>query len=281
MSSNVGLSTPRGSGTSGYVQRNLSHLKPRDSGYGSTPSYGPPGLDDGKDTFKQRKPDQKILEHDRRREIEVKVLEERDRLEEENERIDEEKKKKGKGGDGDKEDKTKRVKLSEEEIEERLDALRARLTKELEDELAGGPAVPTGPKRDGYGKRRQDYGDRDLGPKGRKQFKPYQVHELAEAKIQESERLRRALGIREEGEEDFSRDDRRRYDRGGERHRDRDRDDRYDDRDGRYRDRGDDYDERVRRYRDRDDDLDDRDRRYRDRDDPGDRDGLEEYRRRF
>ena len=31
MSSNVGLSTPRGSGTSGYVQRaNLAHMKPRD-----------------------------------------------------------------------------------------------------------------------------------------------------------------------------------------------------------------------------------------------------------
>ena len=31
MSANVGLSTPRGSGTSGYVQRNLSHLKPREN----------------------------------------------------------------------------------------------------------------------------------------------------------------------------------------------------------------------------------------------------------
>merc|ERR1712070_1305989 len=66
MSSNVGLSTPRGSGTSGYVQRNLSHLKPRDSAQPYPKDY---------DTIKnrQRQPDKEILEHDRKREIEVKV----------------------------------------------------------------------------------------------------------------------------------------------------------------------------------------------------------------
>lgn len=259
MTSNVGLTTPRGSGTSGYVQRNLSLLRPRDSGYGNAPSYGAPGFEDGKDGFQQRQPDRKILEHDKRREIELQVLEERDRLEEENEAIDDDD-----DGDKNKEEKDggereKKVKLSEEEIEERSDALRARLTKELEDELAG-----RDPRRDGYGKRKQDNGDEDSGPKRRKQFKSYQVHELAEAKIQESERLRKALGIRAEGEEDLPRDDRRRYDRGGERY--RDRDDRSDDRDRRHRDRGDRYD--------------DRDQRYRDRDDPGDEDGIEEYRRR-
>ena len=36
---------------------------------------------------------------------------------------------------------------------------------------------------------------------GRAQFKPHQVHELAAAKIEESEKLRRALGIREDYEE--------------------------------------------------------------------------------
>lgn len=76
MSSNVGLSTPRGSGTSGYVQRNLSHLKPRDSG-----APYPKDLDSLK--HRQRQPDKEILEHDRRREIEVKVFELRDRLEDE------------------------------------------------------------------------------------------------------------------------------------------------------------------------------------------------------
>lgn len=76
MSSNVGLSTPRGSGTSGYVQRNLSALKPKNK---PTPYPSDP------DQFKhrQRQPDKEILEHDRRREIEVKVFELRDRLEDE------------------------------------------------------------------------------------------------------------------------------------------------------------------------------------------------------
>lgn len=86
MSSNVGLSTPRGSGTSGYVQRNLSHYRPRDpptssafSPYGAS-SQGDKSQDN---KYRQRQPDQQILNHDRLREIEVKVFELRDRLEDE------------------------------------------------------------------------------------------------------------------------------------------------------------------------------------------------------
>lgn len=236
MTSNVGLTTPRGSGTSGYVQKNKSQLKPRDPQYGAPPSYS----DKGADTFQQRQPDRNILEHDRRREIEVRVLEERDRLEEENERIEEggeedadeedDAGEKSEEGEEDEEDTSstrrgakrkekKKEKLSEEEIEERLDALRSRLTRELEDELAGRPPPPTGPR----GKRKQDAGpsERDAGTKPRKQFKAHQVHELAEAKIQESERLRKALGIKNEGEES-RRDGGRRPNFGDERYRDRD-----------------------------------------------------------
>lgn len=76
MSSNVGLSTPRGSGTSGYVQRNLAHLKPRDQGK-------PYSTDLDSLKHRQRQPDKEILEHDRKRDIEVKVFELRDRLEDE------------------------------------------------------------------------------------------------------------------------------------------------------------------------------------------------------
>ena len=75
MSSNVGLSTPRGSGTSGYVQRNLSHLKPRDN-FAPYPR-------DAEQRHRPRQPDAKILAHDRAREIEVKVFDLRDRLEDE------------------------------------------------------------------------------------------------------------------------------------------------------------------------------------------------------
>ncbi|TKA24070.1 Pre-mRNA-splicing factor CWC21 [Salinomyces thailandicus] len=145
MSSNVGLVTPRGSGTSGYVQRNLSHLKPRDPATTSRPS--PQDLDTLH--HRQRQPDQEILEHDRKRAIEVKVFELRDRLEEEG--------------------------IDEDSIDDQCDALRTQL--EAEQLRAGGGAPRT----------------RDL--------KPHQVHEMARAKIEESERLRSALGISRDYEE--------------------------------------------------------------------------------
>jgi hypothetical protein len=78
MSSNVGLSTPRGSGTSGYVQKNLSNLRLRDN---AAPYPSRDAVDDLK--LRQRQPDREIIEHERKREIEVKVFELRDRLEEE------------------------------------------------------------------------------------------------------------------------------------------------------------------------------------------------------
>lgn len=76
MSDNVGLTTPRGSGTSGYVQRNLAFMKPRDVG-----APYPKDLDSLR--HKQRQPDKGLLEHDRKREVEVQVFELRDRLEDE------------------------------------------------------------------------------------------------------------------------------------------------------------------------------------------------------
>ena len=147
MSSNVGLTTPRGSGTSGYVQRNLSHLKPRDT-------FAPYPKDFDTLKHRQRKPDQQILDHDRLREIEVKVFDLRDKLEDEG--------------------------VDEEEIEMQTEALRVKLMER---------GKGTG---DGKG---------DKGREARKQFKTHQVHEQAEAKIVESEKLRRALGISKDYEE--------------------------------------------------------------------------------
>ncbi|KAI9832525.1 MAG: RNA-splicing factor [Sarea resinae] len=140
MSSNVGLTTPRGSGTSGYVQRNLSHLRPRDN----IAPY-PKDLDSIK--HRQRKPDKEILEHDRKRDVEVKVFELRDKLEDEG--------------------------VDEEEIEVQTSALREKLLSQSKK----------GDKMDARG------------------LKMHQVHELAQAKIEETEKLRRALGIREDYEE--------------------------------------------------------------------------------
>ena len=172
MSSNVGLSTPRGSGTSGYVQRNLSLLKPRDAGVGQ-----PYSLNDRDRGPKQRKPDQNILQHDRLREIEVKVLEFRDKLEEEAEEAEQ----------------AGREVMSEEVIEEKCDALRKKLTEEMERDVRSGR---------GQGKG----------------LKSYQVHEMAEAKERESEKLRRALGLKgdelgNDGEHPMARQEKRRRER--------------------------------------------------------------------
>ncbi|KAI1337864.1 cwf21-domain-containing protein [Xylariaceae sp. FL0016] len=152
MSDNVGLSTPRGSGTSGYVQRNLAHLKPRDRG-----APYPPSASRDRDLdhlrHRQRQPDQGILEHDRKREVEVKVFELRDQLEDEG--------------------------VSESEIDTRCDALRADLTAKMMSRSKHGQQPP----RDARG------------------LKSHQVHELADAKIRESERLRSALKISRDYEE--------------------------------------------------------------------------------
>lgn len=170
MSSNVGLSTPRGSGTSGYVQRNLSLLKPRDAGVGV-----PYSLDSSARPPKTRKPDQEILNHDRLREIEVKVLELREKLEDEE--------------------------VDEGKIQEECDKLREDLTSEMAR------------KRD-QGKNRSGAGWA-FDAKG---LKSYQVHELAEAKERESDRLRRALGLKpdefpEDGEHPMARQGKRRRER--------------------------------------------------------------------
>lgn len=76
MSDNVGLSTPRGSGTSGYVQKNRSLLRHRDKA-----APYPKDWDSAK--HRPRQPDAAILEHEAKRAIEVKVLELRDKLEDE------------------------------------------------------------------------------------------------------------------------------------------------------------------------------------------------------
>ncbi|KAF2711157.1 cwf21-domain-containing protein [Pleomassaria siparia CBS 279.74] len=136
MSSNVGLTTPRGSGTSGYVQKNKSLLRPREK-------HAPYPQDWESAKHRQRQPDQEILEHDRKREIEVKVFTLRDKLEDEG--------------------------VDEDDIDDQCTALR----KKLQEAHAQG---------------------KDSGPNARS-LKSHQVHDLAKAKIEESERLRKALGI--------------------------------------------------------------------------------------
>lgn len=157
MADNVGLTTPRGSGTSGYVQKNRSLIRPRDK----VAPY-PKDWDSAK--HRPRQPDAEILEHEAKREIEVKVLELRDKLEEQeyvslehliiitNVRS-----------------------VDEDEIDDQCEALRRKLDQERKD-------------------------GKDFGPNF-KRLKSHQVHDLAKAKAEESERLRKALGISADYEE--------------------------------------------------------------------------------
>ncbi|KNE67245.1 hypothetical protein AMAG_12315 [Allomyces macrogynus ATCC 38327] len=78
MYNGIGLTTPRGSGTNGYVTRNLSSLRARD------PRMGDRGADFNNDhALKPRQPNKEILLHEQKRQVEVKCLELRLRLEDE------------------------------------------------------------------------------------------------------------------------------------------------------------------------------------------------------
>lgn len=73
MYNGIGLQTARGSGTNGYVQKNLSHLRPRDPWPRPMEPETKPRV---------AAPDAGILDHERRRKIELQCLELQDELEE-------------------------------------------------------------------------------------------------------------------------------------------------------------------------------------------------------
>lgn len=66
MYNGIGLTTPRGSGTNGYVQKNLSFVRHKIE----RQEYA--RIDQIKPDV-QKKPNQEILEHHRKRQIEVQV----------------------------------------------------------------------------------------------------------------------------------------------------------------------------------------------------------------
>ncbi|KAI8460275.1 hypothetical protein BY996DRAFT_4572516, partial [Phakopsora pachyrhizi] len=100
---NIGLTTPRGSGTSGYVQRNLSHVQPRDNNFNDRLVNGAGSYTDR--ITRHRKPDESILEHERKRAMENRCVELQLELEEEGA-------------------------LDEGEIDRRVDELRQKLMRE-------------------------------------------------------------------------------------------------------------------------------------------------------
>lgn len=71
MYNGIGLQTPRGSGTNGYIQSNKFFVKPKSARVDTSAAAGPaPQVGDGG----VRKPNKDILEHDRKRQIQLRLL---------------------------------------------------------------------------------------------------------------------------------------------------------------------------------------------------------------
>jgi serine/arginine repetitive matrix protein 2 len=79
MYGNIGLNTPRGSGTSGYVQKNESFLKPKPK-----QNHDLSSLIEKPGQLPSRKPSEEVLLHNAKRSIEIELLDYRDALRESN-----------------------------------------------------------------------------------------------------------------------------------------------------------------------------------------------------
>ena len=78
MYNGIGLETARGSGTNGYVQRNLSFLRSKKDNI----SYNNDADLLKVEQMMTKKPNKDILEHERKRQIELRCMELQDMLEE-------------------------------------------------------------------------------------------------------------------------------------------------------------------------------------------------------
>ncbi|XP_055388401.1 uncharacterized protein LOC129616952 [Condylostylus longicornis] len=74
MYNGIGLPTARGSGTSGYIQRNLSYLKPRRSDFPSATAIGSERYFDEEKAPKVKKANAELLQHEKRRKVEVQLV---------------------------------------------------------------------------------------------------------------------------------------------------------------------------------------------------------------
>ncbi|XP_065042356.1 uncharacterized protein LOC135675776 [Musa acuminata AAA Group] len=154
MYNGIGLQTPRGSGTNGYIQSNKFFVKPRQpparfdaaSASGSEPEGA------------VRKPNKDILEHDRKRQIQLKLLVLEETLADQG--------------------------YTEAEISEKLEEAK----KTIEAEAAAAAAA-----EDGSGGRRKD-----RPPLPNRRFADTKTHHIAARKEKQLETLREALGIKSE-----------------------------------------------------------------------------------
>ena len=78
MYNGIGLETARGSGTNGYVQRNLSFIRQHKDNV----SYKSEDELKKLDALMNRGPNREILEHERKRKVELKCMEMQELMEE-------------------------------------------------------------------------------------------------------------------------------------------------------------------------------------------------------
>ena len=78
MYNGIGLVTPRGSGTNGYVQRNLSFIKRQKDKVDYKSEEELKKLDQSLN----KRPNQEILDHERKRKVELKCIEMQELMEE-------------------------------------------------------------------------------------------------------------------------------------------------------------------------------------------------------
>jgi len=82
MYNGIGVTTTRGTGTNGYVMRNLSHVRTDKKDNQPKYDYNDKGILGGFESTLVKKPNKDILEHDRKRQVELKCIELQDMLEE-------------------------------------------------------------------------------------------------------------------------------------------------------------------------------------------------------
>lgn len=78
MYNGIGLQTPRGSGTNGYVQRNMSFIRKHRERVKYSTSEDLAKLDN----MLCKQPNKEILDHNKKRKVELRCMELRDKMEE-------------------------------------------------------------------------------------------------------------------------------------------------------------------------------------------------------
>ncbi|XP_074573054.1 pre-mRNA-splicing factor CWC21-like isoform X2 [Curcuma longa] len=156
MYNGIGLQTPRGSGTNGYTQTNKFFVKPRPS-----TAIADAAITGSKPEGAVRKPNKDILEHDRKRQVQLKLLILQETM------IDQG--------------------YTEAEIAEKL----AKAKKTLEAEFAAAASQDGG----------SGGGRRDRPPLSNKRFVDTQSHQIAARKEKQMETLKTSLGIKDEQQE--------------------------------------------------------------------------------